>query len=109
MSSPASAIQRHELVAALFRNSTIGNTPIQVRWRKRRLRAAEDQSVARGPRKRKEKANFCDITPKDLEREGVWGPRHETVDEKEENAKANVSFNFYLLPLHKYLLTASPI
>jgi hypothetical protein len=33
-------------------------------------RAVEDESIARVPRKRKKKANSCEVTHKDLEREG---------------------------------------
>ena len=60
------------------------------------MRAAEEESVVRLPRKRKEDANSCEVTP-DLERgEGVVAVENldiEIVDEEDETDKSKVSFN----------------
>ena len=70
----------------------------QVRRKKRRLRALEEESVAR---KRKEKANSCEVTPKDLEM-GEGSVEDEDLDvepvtDEEDIVKAKVSFNPLLL------------
>jgi hypothetical protein len=60
------------------------------------MRAVEEESVARVPRKRKEKAHSCEVTPNDLER-GEGGVADEDLDfetvDEEEIGEANVSLN----------------
>jgi hypothetical protein len=64
------------------------------------LRVVEDESVAQGPRERKEKANICEVTPEDLEREGgvaavlklLTGGRNRQSQSKTTTAKPKSKF-----------------